>query len=119
MDDWKQSRRDWAIEFDTCWICGSRDYAGWPLETHEIERRSQAPTRCMNVCNYFRTCKKCHMDDLAAMPHARQLAYKYMHDHESYDLQEWLKLRDPDLRAPNRVTQDEVDEWIQKLSAQQ
>jgi len=114
--EWRDERRNWAVDFDRCWICGATEYQGFPLETHEMERRSQAPTRCMNVCNYFRTCKKCHMDDLAAMPHAKQLAYKQMKDPDNYNLMDWLRLKDLDLRAPNRVTQEEVDEWIQTLS---
>tara|TARA_R110002020_G_scaffold176670_7_gene369037 strand:+ start:262 stop:777 length:516 start_codon:yes stop_codon:yes gene_type:complete len=102
-------RRNWASEHDVCWICGERDYRGFPLETHEMERRSQAPTRWMQRCNYFRTCKICHMDKLASMAHARQLSYKQARDPENYDLQAWLKIRDPDLHAPNRVTQEDVD----------
>ena len=55
------------------------------------------------------------MDDLAAMPHARQLAYKQKHDKENYNLDQWLRLRDPELKAPDRITQGEVDEWTRKL----
>jgi hypothetical protein len=55
------------------------------------------------------------MDDLAAMPHARQLAYKQRHDKGNYNLDQWLRLRDPELKAPDRVTQGEVDEWTRKL----
>ena len=114
--EWRDERRNWAVDFDRCWICGATEYQGFPLETHEMERRSQAPTRCMHVCNYFRTCKKCHMDDLAAKPHAKQLAYKQIKAPGNYNLMDWLRLKDLDLRAPNQVTQEEVDEWIQTLS---
>ena len=55
------------------------------------------------------------MDDLAAMPHAKQLAYKYIHDILHYDLEAWLRIKDPDLRAPNRVTEDEVMEYVYEL----
>ena len=48
------------------------------------------------------------MDDLAAMPHAKQLAYKFLHDDKYFHLKDWLRLRAPDLRAPNRVTIEEV-----------
>ena len=111
----KMQRNLWASEFEFCWVCGGKDYQGWPLETHEIERRSHAPKTCMHECNYFRACKKCHMDDLAAMPHAQQLAYKKEYDPERFDLEQWLRLRDPELRAPNRVTTEEVAEWSRKL----
>lgn len=108
-------RRNWSMEHHACWICRKKSYRGFPLETHEIERKSQAPSRWASLANYFRTCKKCHMDDLAAMPHARQLAYKQEHDKENYNLDQWLRLRDPELKAPDRVTQGEVDEWTRKL----
>ena len=108
-------RRNWATEHPACWMCGKESYRGFPLETHEIERKSQAPSRWASPVNYFRTCKKCHMDDLAAMPHARQLAYKQRHDKENYNLDKWLRLRDPELKAPDRITQGEVDEWTRKL----
>lgn len=97
-------------------MCGAGSHAGFPLETHEMERKSQAPNHAWaKEENYFRACKKCHMDDLAAMPHARQLAYKYIHDILHYDLESWLRIKDPELRAPNRVTEDEVMEYVYEL----
>lgn len=48
------------------------------------------------------------MDDLAAMPHPKQLAYKFLYDDKYFHLEDWLKLRDPELRAPKRVTIEEV-----------
>lgn len=102
-------RKEWASKQTKCWICGVSSYAGFPLETHEMERKSQAPHHAWaNLNNYFCACKKCHMDDLAAMPHPRQLAYKYIKDINNYDLESWLRLRDPELKAPNRVMEDEV-----------
>lgn len=102
-------RTEWAKSRRKCWVCGAKSHAGFPLETHEIERRSHAPNHhWAHTCNYFRACKKCHMDDLAAMPHAEQLAYKKLYDPLYYDRETWLSLRDPDMRAPKRVTGDEV-----------
>lgn len=109
-------RKEWAANQAKCWICGVSSYAGFPLETHEMERKSQAPHHAWaNLNNYFCACKKCHMDDLAAMPHARQLAYKYIKDIENYDLESWLRLRDPDLKAPNRVMEDEVMDALKEI----
>lgn len=51
------------------------------------------------------------------MPHAQQLAYKLIADPECFDLDAWLRLGDPELRAPNRVTMDEVEEWVSRLSS--
>ncbi len=55
------------------------------------------------------------MDDLAAMPHPRQLAYKYIKDINNYDLESWLRLRDPELKAPNRVMEDEVMDAVKEI----
>lgn len=59
------------------------------------------------------------MDDLAAMPHAKQLAYKYIRDVENYDLEAWLRVKDPSLRAPNRVTEDEVMDAVKEIVLKQ
>jgi hypothetical protein len=90
--------------------CGKKRY--W-LETHEIERRSQATHgRWEHVCNYLLLCRQCHAGEFSAMPHARQLAYKLHWDPQCYNLQEWLRLKDPELNAPKRVTTFEVlVEW--------
>ncbi len=109
-------RQSWADNRRQCWVCGATHHAGFPLETHEMERKSQAPHHAWaKEENYFRACKKCHMDDLAAMPHAKQLAYKYIHDILHYNLESWLRIKDPELRAPSRVTEDEVMEYVYKL----
>lgn len=89
------------------------------LEIHEIERRSHAPSRWAHRCNYLLSCGPCHSDRLATMPHATQLAYKLLADPEHYHLNTWLRLRDEALRAPNRVTQEEVNQAVSivRLSA--
>jgi len=110
-----KERKEWAIRHDRCWVCAAKEYQGFPLETHEIERRSQAPKRWMYKCNYFRACKKCHMDELATMSHARQLAYKHIYDHDEFDLEGWLRLRDPELLAPRRVTAQEIADQVIQL----
>jgi len=46
---------------------------------------------------------------LDTMSHQLQLAYKQKFDSDHYDLKKWLRIRDPELRAPDRVTQEEVD----------
>jgi hypothetical protein len=79
-----------------------------PLAVHEIERRSQAPTRWAAGCNYLLLCEPCHAGPFATMPHARQLAVKLVADPKHFDLQAWLRLKDPGLKAPNRVTASEI-----------
>ena len=109
-------RGNWSMGFNHCWICGNEGRGVMALQTHEMERRSHAPNhRWADTCNYFRTCSRCHMDDLAAMPHAKQLAYKYIHDKDTFDLGKWLRLRDPELNAPQRVTDQEVMSHVNEL----
>ena len=113
------ARKDWAEERKFCWVCGAKHHAGFPLETHEMERKSQAPHhRWANLYNYFRTCKKCHMDDLAAMPHAKQLAYKIIYDTHNFEIENWLKLKDPELRAPDRVNVRDILPFFKELKQQ-
>ncbi len=100
-----------------CMGCGQLDcQRGLPLAQHEIERRSQAPLRWAADCNYLLLGERCHAGPFDTMPHARQLAHKLVCDPDHYDLEAWLRLRDPELMAPNRVTQAEVAEWIPVIS---
>ena len=55
------------------------------------------------------------MDDLAAMPHPRQLAYKIIYDTHNFEIEGWLKLRDPELRAPRRVELREILDAFKEL----
>lgn len=80
-----------------------------------MERRSHAPESRDHGCNYFVVCSVCHQCDLDTMPHAKQLAYKQKWDPRHYDLEAWLRLRDPELKAPERVTQAEVDEFLRRM----
>ena len=90
-------------------FCGVREPDAWPgLEVHEIERKSHAPKSWGNTANYLLLCQRCHAGVFATMPHAKQLAVKLIKDFEHFDLYEWLRIRDPELRAPERVTMDEV-----------
>jgi len=80
------------------------------LEIHEIERRSHAPKRWANRCNYLLVCFACHSDRIPFMLHAKQLNIKRRRDPEHFNLEEWLRIADPELRAPNRVTMEEIEE---------
>lgn len=82
-------------------------------DIHEIERRSHAPWRWAHDCNYLFVCNGCHAKKLDTMPHAEQLAYKFLRDPVCYSLKDWLMIRDPELKAPERVTQEEVDEFVE------
>lgn len=111
-NEWKDS-----LWLQVCWICGFNPafMFGRHLEVHHIDRRSHATTRANHPCNYFLTCNVDHVGKLATMPHAKQLAYKYLHDEGDFDLDAWLLLRDPDLRAPGRVTMQEVYQELELI----
>ncbi|AMV35671.1 hypothetical protein VN12_26500 [Pirellula sp. SH-Sr6A] len=110
-----EDRESWRLEHpQRCMSCGGS--SSWPpLAVHEIERRSHAVKCWGHRCNYMLVDSYCHEQILAAAPHAMQLAIKKISDPWNYDLNAWLRLRDKSLMAPRRVTQEEVDEWIENL----
>ena len=111
-------RTEWALaHWKTCMGCGRTQWswAFYPLECHEIERRSHATGRWAALCNLLMLCRDCHAGPFATMQHARQLAHKLFWDSENFDLDAWLRLRDPALLAPNRVTYAEISEHLEDL----
>jgi hypothetical protein len=111
-------RTEWALaHWQVCMGCGRRQYpdAFLPLECHEIERRSHAPERWPALCNLLMLCHQCHAGDFSTMSHAEQLAHKLFWDRDNFNLDNWLRLRDPKLRAPKRVTYAEVIEHLEQL----
>jgi hypothetical protein len=104
----KQDRDEWSSQFTSCMWCGS-DGGFIGLETHEVQRKSSSQGRWATRCNYLRLCQQCHAGPFANMPHVEQMKLKAMADFENYDLQAWLRIADPELRAPDRITQEEVD----------
>lgn len=96
---------------DACMYCGQMN-VHFPLEIHEIERKSHAPERWGVRSNYLKLCRYCHSHEFAAMPHAKQLAVKLCRDIDNFDLDEWLRIRDPELRAPERVTLQDVVQYL-------
>ena len=111
----EQDRQTWRCEQPGCCMyCGASPR--WPeLQVHEIERKSQAPRSWAQRCNYLLLCQPCHAGPFATMPHAKQLALKYLCDPKHFDLPGWLKIKDPNGLAPNRVTQEEIDKYVQEL----
>lgn len=111
MDD----RENWRLEHpQLCMSCGGS--SSWPpLAVHEIERRSHAIKCWGHRCNYLLICQACHAGPFACMPHARQLAFKLIADPAHFDLDAWLRLKDPELHAPERVTMREVRGWVSRL----
>lgn len=97
-NEWRESVRQ------ACMSCGWQAM----LQIHEMERRSHAAGRWGHRSNYLLLCQRCHEELFAAMPHARQLAFKLVRDPRNFDLQSWLTLRDPELKAPERVTMEDI-----------
>lgn len=93
-----------------CMLCGG-DYL---LAVHEIERRSAAPKRWAHPCNYLLLDQNCH-DKMGNTywPQARQLALKLLTNPTAFDLDTWLRLKDPELLAPNRVTLQDVMKFLE------
>jgi len=106
------ARIEWRLSVsDACMLCQwSEERCGFRwLETHEIERRSHAAGRWAHPCNYLLVCNACHAETIPTMSHAMQLAVKWVNDPDNFDLDAWLRLRDPELRAPDRVTMEDVE----------
>lgn len=111
-------RTEWALSsWNRCMGCGRTQWAGaiHPLECHEIERRSHAPGRWAALCNLLMLCHGCHAGPFATMGHAKQLAHKLLWDPDHFDLEAWLRLRDQELKAPQRVLYGEVVEYLEEL----
>ena len=99
----KEDRDLWRIEKpQKCMCCGNTSR----LEIHEIERRSHASNNWWHRSTALLLCQTCHAGPFAAMPHARQLAYKRLRDFMCFDLSAWLSLAN---RPLSYVTPDEVE----------
>lgn len=95
-----------------CWWCGKKfDSFRHAPQVHHIERRRWCGGRENDRCNLFLVGKQCHDTDLAASDyrlHAATLARKLVYDPDHFNLEDWLRLRDPELTAPERVTWSDI-----------
>lgn len=102
-------RRAWAMEMPfSCMVCGKER----ATDTHEIERKGQAPRNWAHRCNYLRVCFICHGTVIVNMPHAKQLAIKYVKDKQHFDLAAWNNIRKP----PRLITLEEVLQYVEQLT---
>jgi len=106
----RADRRRWFDDLDSheCWVCQSKN----DIQIHHIERRSQAPKRYDVPENLFLVCGDCHTAKFHNRSHAWQLAVKLVWDSENFDLEKWLRIRDPELRSPDRVTLVDIAVWL-------
>jgi 5-methylcytosine-specific restriction endonuclease McrA len=113
-DSISEDRQAWAANFYCCMGCGGTgDFRG--LQIHEICRKSHAVNKWAHPATYLLLCAVCHEGPFATAPHAFQLAVKYLRDREHYSLADWLRIEDPALRAPLRVTEQEVMGYVRIL----
>lgn len=116
--DIKKDRIAWAQEHPACWLCGREEWQlvkPERLEVHEICRCAHS-TKAWHRCNYFRACTECHAGPLDAkdqMPHALQLAIKFMRDREHFDLQKWHEIVG---RPTTYVTIEEVELCLKSIA---
>ena len=95
---WKAER---LAEYPHCWICGTRH----DLVVHEMAKRSQAPYKWGERCNYFLTCNTCNCGILESLDIGFQLAFKEMRDYRHYNRERVNELRG---RAPDAVSERDV-----------
>ena len=105
---WKREQtRDGFLS--TCWVCGSRH----DLIIHEMAKRSQAPNKWGERCNYFLACNTCNCDVLEDPTLTHQLAIKALRDPRHYDRQRVNVLRG---RAPDAIDYDDVLEAMTEIA---
>lgn len=102
-----------------CEVCGCNrephalaihEIANGPLRSKALDKEYAVLVVCLNP--NFQRQEDCHRE-VQEWSEARQLALLYLRRSASYDLKAYLELTNP--RAPNRITQSEVDAEIEYL----
>jgi hypothetical protein len=107
-----------------CMLCGcspKKPNTKLPLEmsqlcVHEI---ANGPVRSKAIDKPYATlvsCWACNggpLNDKGLYPETRQLAILLQEAPEEYDLEAYIQLTSP--QAPNRITQEEVNEWWRRM----
>lgn len=118
-DSIKEDRNNWKASIEQrCWWCGRYEHElqlPSRLEINEITPRSAAPNRWWHRCNGSLVCTSCHEQYGHAASDLQWLARKQRFDREHYDLQEWLRMRNP--RAMSFIVQREVDVEVKRQEA--
>jgi hypothetical protein len=119
-------RRRWKNQAGCCMVCGHSSHHPWAdkplalskLVCHEI---SNGPLRQESLDKPFCiivACAFCNQHELmykSVWPEARQLCLLMIKAPERYNLVKYLEHTNS--RAPNRITQSEVDEWRETIDA--
>ena len=88
----------------------------WNVAVHEIARGMNRNAALSEPSCWLPLCGPCNcgpFHNRAIWPDAKQMALKYLRDNVNYDLVRFNYIVNP--RAPNRVTQDEVDFYVKEL----
>lgn len=120
--------QQWRRLYPKCWLCGCLPQEKWPhretVERQHIIRRSHVFSEAREWPeNRFAACTPCHAGPLATMPHARQLAWKWLAgDRCGWDtVEEFLAvfclIDDPQQQAPQRLTAHEMRREYMLLSS--
>ncbi len=117
----------WRESFDRCFICGTKEPPGGchplrRLQVHHICRRSQAFQKHKDwIANLFLSCEADHSGQLANMPQARQIGWKWRNDCAGFEtlgeyIPHFLRVRDGlTLQAPDRITVAEVEAELREV----
>ncbi len=97
-------RRQWAQQFQSCWVCGSRVY----LVTHEIGSRAQAPGKWCDVRNFIVCCNECNGHEMEWLSEEAQCGLKMLHDFENCDPAFICRIRG---RAETAISREKVKLW--------
>lgn len=117
----------WRESFASCFICGKKEPPGGchelqRLHVHHCQRRGGCHKPHQDwIVNLFLACVADHSGQLATMPHARQLAWKWRSDCAGFEtlgelIPQFLMVRDgPVIQAPNRITVAEVEAELRDI----
>lgn len=100
-------------EFPFCWGCGVQS---WRLCVHEIAGGPHRQAFLDEPCGLLVLCWSCNcgpFHDRSLWPQARQLALLRSINPAAYDLERFNWIVNP--RAPNRITQEEVDGYARGI----
>lgn len=85
------ARRDFLIQFPSCWLCVVR-----PSDcVHEMARGGNRNLALTNRCTWFASCSQCNLgplNDWGKVPLFVQLAIKWMFDRDGFDLQKFEEI---------------------------
>ena len=121
IEEARPTRTALLAKFQECMVCGAsprkphrnmhremsatcvHEIANGPLRAKALDK----PFACLVTCCY---CNLHRVVNKREWPEARQLAVLLVRAPENYNLPAYLQLTRPN--APNRITQEEVEQWI-------